>query len=254
MGSAGSGMPTGGIGSGERADPEDFRSAVRSWLDEHAPAKGDPEDFSTIHVVTAASREEYRARERTALKVTSQWQHKLFDAGLVGRSWPAEYGGRGAPRWQDDVVAEEQVRYGVSTKMMAVALEMVPPVLFAHGYARTAARAPPRRDPWRAELVPAALRAGRRVRPGQYLHPGHTGRRWVVGHRSKGVDVGGRQQRLRAAHRPHRTVRARPGRALVLCHAHVAEGCRRPPSAPALRLLPLQRGIPRSRLRTPTAA
>jgi len=133
MGSAGSGMPTVGIGSGEHADPEDFRSAVRSWLDEHAPAKGDPEDFSTIHVVTAASREEYRARERTALKVTSQWQHKLFDAGLAGRSWPAEYGGRGAPRWQDDVVAEEQVRYGVSTKMMAVALEMVPPVLFAHG-------------------------------------------------------------------------------------------------------------------------
>ena len=115
------------------ATPSAFRTAVREWFDEHAPAKGSPQDFSAIHVVTSTTKAEYRARERAALDVTRQWQQKLYDAGLAGRSWPKEYGGAGAPVWQDDVVAEEQSRYGVSTKMMAVALEMVPPVLFVHG-------------------------------------------------------------------------------------------------------------------------
>ena len=115
------------------ADPEAFRKSVRTWFDEHAPAKGSPEDFSAIHIVTGTSREDYRAREHGALELTRRWQRTLFDARLAGRSWPAECGGAGAPAWQDDIVAEEQARYGVSTKMMAVALEMVPPVLFAHG-------------------------------------------------------------------------------------------------------------------------
>ena len=115
------------------ADRDAFRKAVRQWFDEHAPAKGSAGDFSAIHVVTANTREEYRAREDAAREVTRQWQRTLFDAGLAGRSWPHQYGGAGAPPWQDDVVAEEQARYGVSTKMMAVALEMVPLVLFSHG-------------------------------------------------------------------------------------------------------------------------
>ncbi len=115
------------------ATPTAFRTAVREWFDEHAPAKGSAQDFSAIHVVTSRTKAEYRAREHAALETTRQWQQMLFDAGLAGRSWPTEYGGAGGPEWQDDVVVEEQVRYGVSTKMMAVALEMVPPVLFAHG-------------------------------------------------------------------------------------------------------------------------
>ena len=110
-----------------------FRAAVRAWLDEHAPATGAPDDFSTLHVVSAPTIEEYREREHAAFARTCGWQRALFDAELAGRSWAEEYGGVGAPAWEDDVVAEEQARYGVSTKMLAVALEMLPPVLFAHG-------------------------------------------------------------------------------------------------------------------------
>ena len=110
-----------------------YRAEVRAWFDEHAPAKGSPEDFSSVHVVSGRTIEEYRRREEEAFARTRGWQRTLHDAGLAGRSWPEEYGGAGAPRWQDDVVAEEQARYGVSTKMLAVAVEMLPPVLFAHG-------------------------------------------------------------------------------------------------------------------------
>jgi alkylation response protein AidB-like acyl-CoA dehydrogenase len=114
-------------------DRREFQSRVRAWFDVNAPKKGAPDDFSSLHIVSADTAAEYRAREHTAFERTRAWQRMLFDAGLAGRSWPTEYGGRGAPVWQDEIVAEEQGRYGVSTKMFAISLEMVPPVLFRHG-------------------------------------------------------------------------------------------------------------------------
>jgi alkylation response protein AidB-like acyl-CoA dehydrogenase len=114
-------------------DRDEFRSSVRTWLELHAPAKGGDDDFSSVHVVSARTMEEFRRREHDAFERTCLWQRQMFDAGFAGRSWPVDYGGQGAPRWQDDVIAEEQSRFGVSTKMLAVALEMLPPVLFAYG-------------------------------------------------------------------------------------------------------------------------
>jgi alkylation response protein AidB-like acyl-CoA dehydrogenase len=117
----------------DRAEQDAFRREVRAWLDAHAPAKGSAEDFSAAHVVSAMTIEEFEGRETAALEVTRRWQRSLFDAGWAARSWPEEYGGHGGPGWQSDVVAEEQARYGVSTKMLAIALEMVPPVLLRFG-------------------------------------------------------------------------------------------------------------------------
>jgi len=110
-----------------------FQAQVRDWLNANAPKKGDPDDFSAVHIVSAPTADEYCALEEHAVAVTRAWQRKLFDAGFAGCSWPVEYGGRGGSRWQDDVVAGEQSQFGVSTKMFAVALEMLPAVLFAHG-------------------------------------------------------------------------------------------------------------------------
>jgi alkylation response protein AidB-like acyl-CoA dehydrogenase len=112
---------------------EDFEARVQAWFEANAPRRGSPEDFSAVHVISAGTAEEYARRERHAVTVTRGWQRRLFDAGLAGRSWPTEYGGHGAPAWQDEVVASEQAKWGVSTKMFAVALDMVPAVLFQHG-------------------------------------------------------------------------------------------------------------------------
>ena len=113
--------------------PEEFRAHVEAWFARNAPKKGDAGDFSSVHIVSAPTRADFRERERHALAVTKDWRRTLFEAGLAARSWPVEYGGHGEPAWQDEVVAEVQAGYGVSTKMLAVALEMLPPVLFAHG-------------------------------------------------------------------------------------------------------------------------
>jgi alkylation response protein AidB-like acyl-CoA dehydrogenase len=113
--------------------PSAFRRQAETWFEEHAPKKGSDEDFSSAHIVSGTSVEEFQHNERRAFDMTRRWQRTLFDAQLAGRSWPTEYGGQAAPAWQDEVVAEVQSQYGVSTKMAAVALEMLPAVLFEHG-------------------------------------------------------------------------------------------------------------------------
>jgi alkylation response protein AidB-like acyl-CoA dehydrogenase len=114
-------------------DRASFRTWVEAWFETNAPRKGSPDDFSAIHIISGRSIEEYRAAEHTALARSREWQKGLHAAGLAGRSWPAEYGGHGAPGWQDEVIAGAQTRYGVSTKVLSVALEMLPPVLMVHG-------------------------------------------------------------------------------------------------------------------------
>ncbi len=90
--------------------------------------------------------------------------------GLAGRSWPDEYGGRSAPAWQDEVVAEVQSNYGVSTKMAAVALEMLPAVLFEHGtHEQRLTHLPCRRAGGRG-MVPTSLRARRRLGSRERAH------------------------------------------------------------------------------------
>lgn len=117
----------------ERGDDAAFRAEVATWFAGHAPAKGSAEDFSAVHIVSAGTADDFRERESHAMEVTRAWQRQLHGAGWAGRSWPQEYGGQGAPAWQAHAIAEEQTRYGVSTKMLAIALEMVPPVLLEHG-------------------------------------------------------------------------------------------------------------------------
>ena len=110
-----------------------FRTEVDAWFAANAPLKGSAEDFSAIHIISGNSIAEYREAEQRALNVSLAWQRELVNAGLSGRSWPADYGGEGAPDWQEDEIAQVKAAYGVSTKVLAVGLEMLPPVLFVHG-------------------------------------------------------------------------------------------------------------------------
>jgi alkylation response protein AidB-like acyl-CoA dehydrogenase len=110
-----------------------FCSQIEAWFAANAPRRGSDEDFSAIHIISGNSISEYREAERHALDVSLAWQKRLQAAGLSGQSWPSEYGGQGAPPWQEEEIAQVKAGYGVSTKVLAVGLEMLPPVLFAHG-------------------------------------------------------------------------------------------------------------------------
>jgi alkylation response protein AidB-like acyl-CoA dehydrogenase len=77
---------------------ESFRSEVRRFLADHLPP-----DWKGIG---AMPREE-------ALAFSELWRSKLHEHGLLGVSWPKEYGGGGRSKVEQVVLVEELARAGV---------------------------------------------------------------------------------------------------------------------------------------------
>jgi alkylation response protein AidB-like acyl-CoA dehydrogenase len=91
-----------------------FRDELRAWLDEHAPT-------------------EVPAGDQASFDMRRDWQRQMFDAGWVGVSWPAEYGGRGLSRTQQAIVNEELARARAPRLANNIGLEMGGPTILAHG-------------------------------------------------------------------------------------------------------------------------
>jgi alkylation response protein AidB-like acyl-CoA dehydrogenase len=122
----------------EAAEEEDheraaFRAQARSWLDAHAVPRGADGDFSASHLFSAKTLEEFSLREAEAFGKAIDWQRQLCAGGWAGLSWPEDQGGRALPAWTEEVFAEEHARYGVSTKVLSVGLQMAASVLRQHG-------------------------------------------------------------------------------------------------------------------------
>ena len=95
----------------------EYRTKVRSWLEEHAseaPQRRGREDMESV----AAHRE---------------WQGKLAGAGLAAVTWPAEYGGQGLGPLHQVVVNQEIGRAGVPGLFDVIGVGMLGPTLIAHG-------------------------------------------------------------------------------------------------------------------------
>jgi alkylation response protein AidB-like acyl-CoA dehydrogenase len=74
---------------------EAFRSELRDWLGRTLPT-----------LEGAPGREDWPARVR----YDTDWQHRLFDAGYAGMSWPTAYGGRDASPGEQLIFLEETTR------------------------------------------------------------------------------------------------------------------------------------------------
>jgi alkylation response protein AidB-like acyl-CoA dehydrogenase len=110
-----------------------FRAEARAWLDEHAPLKGSPEDFSTGYLEGTMSDEEHTRRQKT-------WQRTLFDHGWAGITWPKAFGGRGGTPLQSAIFTQEHNRYGVSVGAFSVGIGMAGPTIMRHGTEEQKAR------------------------------------------------------------------------------------------------------------------
>ncbi len=77
-------------------EAEEFRTEIRSWLEENLPAGWFDEDFE----MTDAERSRFNA----------EWPKKLFEGGWICATWPSEYGGKGLTTMQGVVLAEEFAR------------------------------------------------------------------------------------------------------------------------------------------------
>ena len=88
-----------GLDPRHSSDAELFRKQVRHFLDEHLPA-----DWEGLGAI--ADREE-------ADRFVERWRATLAANGLLGVSWPKEYGGAGLSRLEQVVLVEELARAGV---------------------------------------------------------------------------------------------------------------------------------------------
>ncbi len=62
-----------------------------------------------------------------------QWQRELFDAGLAGLSWPAQFGGQGADARIRAVFAEEADRAGAPERLNTIGEDFAGPTIIAFG-------------------------------------------------------------------------------------------------------------------------
>lgn len=103
-----------------------FRSEARSWLQEHAPVKGGPDDFSTGFLENTMDEAEFHRRVKA-------WQELLVDHGWAGITWPVAYGGRGGTAMQSVIWGQEASRFGVTVNNYAVGIGMAGPTILRHG-------------------------------------------------------------------------------------------------------------------------
>jgi alkylation response protein AidB-like acyl-CoA dehydrogenase len=103
------------------AEQQRFRSEVREWLHANLPWE---------YGVGLPPRPEDLAEEVHEGRV---WQAKLAAARLVGVTWPARYGGRGAGPLEHYIVQEELARARAPELVGRIGLNLAGPTLLAHG-------------------------------------------------------------------------------------------------------------------------
>src|SRR5262245_56565696 len=77
-------------------EQETFRAEVRAWLSANLPP-----DWAQRPVVSEVPRSELYEFGR-------HWQRKLHEAGLLGLTWPKEFGGRGLT-WMEELLLHEEM-------------------------------------------------------------------------------------------------------------------------------------------------
>jgi alkylation response protein AidB-like acyl-CoA dehydrogenase len=101
---------------------DEFRSDVAAWLVAHAP-KPDfllPQSFMEVG-------------EDRQFEVLRAWQHKVYEAGYLGMSWPRDYGGGGQPQELQDVVTEEMERLRTPLMLNTIGLNWAGPLILQYG-------------------------------------------------------------------------------------------------------------------------
>jgi alkylation response protein AidB-like acyl-CoA dehydrogenase len=114
------------------AEQEAFRAECRAWLTDNLPweyGRGLPPHFDDLSEEVAFLRE---------------WQEQLAGGRLVGVTWPAEFGGRGARPLHHYIVQEELARARAPELVGRIGINLVGPTLLAHGSQQQKSRWLPR--------------------------------------------------------------------------------------------------------------
>jgi len=102
----------------DTAEEAAFRAELRAWIDANLPEE----------------RRGWRGGEqRFGDDFGREWSRKLYEAGYAGLTWPAEYGGAGAPYSFQAIFYEEMARAQAPAHVGVIGLGMAGPTIMAHG-------------------------------------------------------------------------------------------------------------------------
>jgi alkylation response protein AidB-like acyl-CoA dehydrogenase len=116
---ASSGQANAGQASSEQGGTG-YRDRVRAWLRENAPRRSG--DRGSEEVGTSTGLDGQRA-----------FQAKLYDAGFVGITWPAEYGGQGLTNAEQIAFSEEARHFALPVGAFIIGLGMPGPTILECG-------------------------------------------------------------------------------------------------------------------------
>ena len=103
-------------------DDRRFRDEVREFLEREIPSDWTHPPGTGSFEITDEEFPRLRA-----------WQRKLFDARLIGITWPAEFGGRDAPPHHDAILQDEMVRAGAPPTINLLGITLCGPALLHYG-------------------------------------------------------------------------------------------------------------------------
>lgn len=98
----------------------EFRAHARAWLEQNKPSGVDDRGFAL-------------AIDEERVRLLTQWQRKLYDAGYLGISWPVEYGGQGKTIVESAIFNEEVARVRAPAPLNELGLSMGAPTILEHG-------------------------------------------------------------------------------------------------------------------------
>jgi alkylation response protein AidB-like acyl-CoA dehydrogenase len=98
----------------------DFRDRARAWLAENAPRR-------------SAGDEESGGPARADIAAQKAFQARLYDAGFVGLTWPAEYGGQGLTIAEQLAFGQEARDYALPVGAFFIGIGMPGPTILELG-------------------------------------------------------------------------------------------------------------------------
>ncbi|HZU73137.1 MAG TPA: acyl-CoA dehydrogenase family protein [Acidimicrobiales bacterium] len=116
---------TEGVEAAESAELAAFRAKVRAFLEANARPRRERSDEGEEDPGLEA--------DIRSLEANRAFQAKLFDAGLAGITWPAEWGGQGLTNEHQRVFNEVAANYEMPVGVYTIGLGMVIPTLLEFG-------------------------------------------------------------------------------------------------------------------------
>ena len=115
-------------GTPKMADLERFRRETAAWLEANAPERlfGQPSKGS-FDGFWGGVDPEYPGDDRQA------WFERMVDKGWTAPTWPTTYGGGGLSAAEGKILYEEMHRLELPLPLVGMGLNMLGPVLLAHG-------------------------------------------------------------------------------------------------------------------------